>query len=218
MTAYASAAIALSRCPMRPAIEPSGKDIALLRLSGLDTQRRRRDEGFTLIELLVVIIIIGILAAIAIPVFLSQKTKAYEASEKADLSAVAGKMEIFYTGNFTYAGVPFGTGTGAGQTVTGSSQTVGPGEAVTLSKGNSVTLAAVGATGYCLSASNASAGPELVLRQHRRRHHDRELRGQDLPLIGAATLSTDVAPSVISRIPSAGRMNSASAVSCLFPR
>ena len=62
-------------------------------------RRPARDnaDGFTLIELLVVMIIIGILAAIAIPVFLSQKTKGYDASVKADLRTIANELESYNT-------------------------------------------------------------------------------------------------------------------------
>lgn len=52
-----------------------------------------RDEGFTLIELLVVIIIIGILAAIAIPVFLNQRKKGWDSQAKSDLRNAATAEE-----------------------------------------------------------------------------------------------------------------------------
>ena len=56
-----------------------------------------KDQGFTLIELLVVIIIIGILAAIAIPVFLNQRKKGWDASIKSDLKNAATAQETFFT-------------------------------------------------------------------------------------------------------------------------
>jgi type IV pilus assembly protein PilA len=64
---------------------------------------RNEDNGFTLVELLVVIIVIGILSAIAIPVFLHQRTKAYDSAVRSDLRNLAEFQEGFLVGNDRYA-------------------------------------------------------------------------------------------------------------------
>jgi type IV pilus assembly protein PilA len=70
-------------------------------LARLHKMQQEREEGFTLIELLVVIIIIGILAAIAIPVFLNQRQKGYDAQAKSDLRNMATAEETWLTDNPT---------------------------------------------------------------------------------------------------------------------
>src|SRR3712207_6730622 len=64
--------------------------------------KEEKDGGFTLIELLVVIIIIGILAAIAIPVFLNQRKKGYDTAAKSDLRSVATAEESYLTDHTAY--------------------------------------------------------------------------------------------------------------------
>jgi len=110
--------------------------------------RARSEDGFSLVELLVVIIIIGLLAAIAIPIFLNQRKKAVEASLKSDLRTVAHQMETNFVDAKTYP------------TFTASNTPSIGGVTVKLSKSNTVaSLAAGAATGtFCLQATNSSVG------------------------------------------------------------
>jgi len=63
----------------------------------------RNRQGFTLIELLIVVVIIGILAAIAIPKFSQAREKAYYSAMKSDLKNLATQQEIYYSsGGYLY--------------------------------------------------------------------------------------------------------------------
>ena len=67
-------------------------------------ERAQDEKGFTLIELLVVILIIGILAAIALPSFINQRSKATDAQAKSNARTAQEAMETYYTDNQTYVG------------------------------------------------------------------------------------------------------------------
>lgn len=60
-------------------------------------------SGFTLIELLIVVVIIGILAAIAIPKFTSAREKAFISASKTDLRNLANLQELYYNDNYSYS-------------------------------------------------------------------------------------------------------------------
>ena len=113
-----------------------------------------KEEGFTLIELLVVMIIIGILAAIAIPVFLSQRQKGYDASVKSDLRTIANELESYNTDQQVYPAVTGGVVTNAGVTTIGTDTTT-----IRTSTGNSFlyvlnTAGSAVGSAYCLVGVN----------------------------------------------------------------
>ena len=70
-------------------------------LARMQKSLKEKDQGFTLIELLVVIVIIGILAAIAIPIFLNQQKKGVDSTLKSDLKNAATTVETWRVDNPT---------------------------------------------------------------------------------------------------------------------
>ncbi|MBM3908928.1 MAG: type II secretion system protein [Gemmatimonadetes bacterium] len=84
-----------------------------------------RRRGFTLIELLIVVVIIGILAAIAIPKFGNSKERAYLASMKSDLRNLVTAQESYFTDNNSQYSLTIGALGSAFRTSTGVTVTMG---------------------------------------------------------------------------------------------
>ena len=85
-------------------------------LARIRKAQEEREGGFTLIELLVVMIIIGILSAIAIPVFLNQRKKAVDTAAKSDVSTLGKEIATYYVDN---TGQPAVTATNGRYTLNG---------------------------------------------------------------------------------------------------
>src|SRR5690242_12586343 len=126
-------------------------------------RNKDEDQGFTLIELLVVMIIIGILAAIAIPVFLNQRKKAVDASMRSDVRNIANNEFSYYVDNNDYVNL---TGAVQSYQVGGTNVATSKGNTLVVTRtdktGATAVAAGTVAEGFCIVATNPSGSRSFV--------------------------------------------------------
>ncbi|MEU4694313.1 prepilin-type N-terminal cleavage/methylation domain-containing protein [Actinoplanes sp. NPDC023714] len=144
---------------------------------------KKDDEGFTLIELLVVVVIIGVLVAIAVPVYLNYRQGAADKSAQSDVRGAISAIEQYYTNN----GNTYPTAAASATTSPLEIAGIGSGSKATITLSDKTQLAYVPKSGntsaYLLCANNTGGSGKWYL-------YDSEAGGSVKTATGTLKLTT----------------------------
>lgn len=123
-------------------------------------RRKKGEKGFTLVELLVVVIIIGILAAVAVPIYLNQRKSAWRSSVQSDVKNASLVLETVSTEkNGKLSGLKVGTD----NKCTADASCEVEGEKITVSKGNTLTFTINTDNTYKIEGENENLSGEKIV-------------------------------------------------------
>jgi type IV pilus assembly protein PilA len=135
-------------------------------IARIQKSMKEKDQGFTLIELLVVMIIIGILAAIAIPIFLNQRKKANDTAGTSDVSTLGKEIATYYVdATAVLAASNVSATSGASLTVVnpvGNASTTTTGAVLTYPGAAGSATVTAASTSWCVALSYSSGTRSVV--------------------------------------------------------